>query len=477
MIFPILIAGLILRLLSLDQSLWLDEAINVNVASHLDFVSLVTKYSLNDFHPPLYHLILKLWISFFGSSEIAVRLPSVILGVGSIFTTYFIAKNLFDKKTALIASTLMATAPLHIYYSQEARMYMLAAFLAGISVYFFLSLLKKDNLFNWIGFILGTSLLLYSDYLPYLLLPVYVIFLYLNRRELNRATLKSFIPAFIIIFLAISPWLILLPQQFSGGLQTAQNSPAWARVVGAPQISSFIITFVKFTIGRISIDNNLSYAILFSPIAIFVTALFLISAFRMSSRRSFLWYWFFAPVFLAFGIAFFVPVYAYFRLLFVLPAFYIIWACAINTINWSKLIRILLLIALIINIGSTVIYLQNPKFQRENWKDAVSYVSNNLKSKSVVLFEADSPVAPFDYYSKKRIEAHGALTNFNARKEEVENKVKLYTEDKEQVFLFQYLSPITDPQGLVFQELSNQAYRNVQTKDFSGVGFLYEFIK
>ena len=477
MIFPILAAGLILRLLGLDQSLWLDEAINVNVAGSLDFIPLITQYSLGDFHPPLYHVILRSWILLFGSSEIVVRIPSVIFAIGSIFTAYLITKNLFDKKTALIAATLVATAPLHIYYSQEARMYMLAAFLAGLSVYFFLALLEKDKLINWIGFILATSLMLYSDYLPYLLLPVYLIFLYIYRRKVKRSTLKSFLPAFIIIFLTITPWLILLPQQLSGGLQTAQNSPAWARVVGAPQVSSLILTFVKFTIGRISIDNNLIYAILFSPIALFVTVLFIISTFRLSHHRTFLWYWFFAPIFMSFAIAFFVPIYAYFRLLFVLPAFYIIWAAAITTINWSKLIRILLLIALIINIGATVIYLENPKFQRENWKEAYLYVESHLKPKSVVLFEADYPAAPFDYYNSKQIEAYGALSNFHAREDEVEKKVKLYTTGKVQVFLFQYLTGITDPEGLVFRELSNQGYRNVQTKDFNGVGFLYEFEK
>lgn len=475
MIFPIIVVGLILRLIGLNQSLWLDEAINVNVAKNLDYVALFTKYSLSDFHPPLYHLLLKFWISIFGTSEVIVRLPSVMLGVGSILVTYSIAKNLFEKKTALIASTLIATAPLHIYYSQEARMYMLAAFLASVSVYFFLALLKKDNLFNWLGFIIGTSLMLYSDYLPYLLLPVYVIYLIANRKKFKRSTLKTFLPAFIVIFITISPWLSLLPQQFAGGLQTAQNSPAWARVVGAPLISSLILTFVKFTIGRISIDNNITYAILFAPVAMYVSVLFLISLFRMSTRRVFLWYWFFAPIISSFVIAFFVPVFAYFRLIFVLPAFYIIWACAINTINWPKLIRVLLLIALIINIGSTVIYLQNPKFQRENWKGAYAYVSGNLKPKSVVLFEADYPTAPFDYYNSKQIEAYGALTNFNATEVEVREKVKLYTHEKEKIFLFQYLSGITDPNGLVFSQLTGEGFKNVKTFDFTGVGFVYQF--
>src|SRR3990167_10650724 len=145
MIFIILLIALVLRFISLNQSLWLDEAINVNVARALSFKSLIFNYSLGDFHPPLYHLILRGWILLFGSSEVLVRLPSVFLGVATVLITYLIGKKLFENKTALIGATLMSTAPLHIYYSQEARMYMLAAFLSSLSIYFFISILKKDS--------------------------------------------------------------------------------------------------------------------------------------------------------------------------------------------------------------------------------------------------------------------------------------------------------------------------------------------
>src|SRR3989344_8667485 len=162
MIILILLVGLILRLINLNQSLWLDEAINAVFVRSLDLKSLIFNYSLSDFHPPLYHILMKGWVVLFGSSEIALRMPSVILGVASIYVIYKIAKKLFDEKTALISATLLATAPLHIYYSQEARMYMLASFFTIVSVYFFISVFVEDKLRNWAGFIISTSLLLYS---------------------------------------------------------------------------------------------------------------------------------------------------------------------------------------------------------------------------------------------------------------------------------------------------------------------------
>lgn len=468
MIWLILAIALVLRLIAMNQSLWLDEAINVNNAAALDLKSLVLNYSLGDFHPPLYHILLRGWILVFGSSEIAVRIPSIILGVSTVYLTYLIGKKLFEGKTALIGATLMATAPLHIYYSQEARMYALAAFLASLSVYFFISILKKDTLSSWLGFIASTTLMLYSDYLPYFLIPVYIIYLVFERKIVGKATHRAFIPAFLIIFIFLIPWLLIFPKQISVGLSAAAASPAWAQVVGSHEIKNLLITPAKFTIGRISNDNNLTYALLFAPAGIFITFLFLISLFRMSHLRSFLAYWLFGPIILAYLASFFIPIFAYFRLIFVLPAFYLIIASAINIVNWPLLTRFFLAIALSINLLSASIYFLNPKFQRENWRDAVAYVHQNSTPQTVVLFESNYSVGPFDYYNHGKVKAAGALGNFS---------IKELTNGRNKVFLFQYLSGITDPQGLVFKELSSRGFTNTDTRDFSGVGFIYEFTK
>src|SRR3990170_4981166 len=95
MIALILIAGLILRLFKLDQSLWLDEAINVTFVKNLNLHSLIFDYSVGDFHPPLYHIMMRGWVLLFGTSEIAVRLPSVILGLATVYVVYFRLFRLF----------------------------------------------------------------------------------------------------------------------------------------------------------------------------------------------------------------------------------------------------------------------------------------------------------------------------------------------------------------------------------------------
>lgn len=477
MIILVLIIGLILRLIAITQSLWLDEGINVIFARSLSYKELIFNYSLGDFHPPLYHVLLKSWILFFGSSEISVRMPSVLLGLGVIYMAYKIGQKLYDTKTGLIASILTATGPLLIYYSQEARMYMLAAFFASLSVYCFISILTKDKLQYWIGFIPTTVLMLYSDYLPYLLIPTYVFYLLIFRKRISSSTLKSFIPAFLLIFFFLLPWLFIFPQQLKGGLEVAVASPAWSKVVGSTNIKDLALIFVKFSIGRISIDNNFIYALLFLPVGLYITLLASISILRISVIRSFLWFYFLIPIIFAFLLSFFVPVFAYFRLLFVLPALYIILASAINNLSWSLPSRILLFIMLLINLTSATIYFTNPKFQREDWKKATSFVKENSTKTSIVLFESTYSIAPFDYYNNGIIEAKGILDSFNPTKNAVDQNIKSYTLNKNKVFLFQYLIQITDPQGLAFQALIDNGFANTKTDNFQGVGFIYEFVK
>ena len=78
MIWVILLLGLILRTVSLNQSLWLDEAINTLAVRDYSLIDLVAQYAKADFHPPGWFIILWFWTKLFGYSEIAVRIPSII---------------------------------------------------------------------------------------------------------------------------------------------------------------------------------------------------------------------------------------------------------------------------------------------------------------------------------------------------------------------------------------------------------------
>ena len=60
-ITSILLLALIVRLIGINQSFWLDEAIGAIAARDYGYVEIVTKFITADNHPPGYYLLLKLW--------------------------------------------------------------------------------------------------------------------------------------------------------------------------------------------------------------------------------------------------------------------------------------------------------------------------------------------------------------------------------------------------------------------------------
>src|SRR4030042_4959881 len=147
----ILFLALLLRLISLNQSFWLDETTSGYVARDFNFRQIINGFAPGDFHPPLYYLLLRVWGLFFGFSEVALRSLSVIFGVGSVWIIYKIAKE-FGLKHPELASLILAALGLHIYFSQEARMYVLASFFVLLSFLFFVKTLKKGRVGDFIGF-------------------------------------------------------------------------------------------------------------------------------------------------------------------------------------------------------------------------------------------------------------------------------------------------------------------------------------
>ena len=133
-----------LRFFQLDaQSFWNDEGTSARVAERS--LPLITAAAIGDIHPPLYYYALHFWRGVFGESEFALRSLSAVLGVVLVWLIYLLGAKLFDESTALVAAFIAALNPFQVYYSQEARMYMLLAVWAAASTYFLVRLRSRQD--------------------------------------------------------------------------------------------------------------------------------------------------------------------------------------------------------------------------------------------------------------------------------------------------------------------------------------------
>jgi hypothetical protein len=126
----LLAAGL--RFYRLDgSSLWSDEG-NTWAIVQRSFSQIARDAAL-DIHPPGYYWLLKLWTTLWGIDATGLRSFSAVAGVLLVAVVYATGRRVdraMGMQVALPAAFLAALNPFQIYYSQEARMYLLLA-LAG----------------------------------------------------------------------------------------------------------------------------------------------------------------------------------------------------------------------------------------------------------------------------------------------------------------------------------------------------------
>jgi len=101
------------------QSLWYDEIYSLDMTQWPMTVILTVK----DGHPPLYNVLLVGLVPLLG--EQAGRILSLVVSLATVPLFMLLAARLFDRRTAVWAGLLLAISPLHIWYSREGRMYAL----------------------------------------------------------------------------------------------------------------------------------------------------------------------------------------------------------------------------------------------------------------------------------------------------------------------------------------------------------------
>jgi mannosyltransferase len=111
----------------MNGQFWMDEALSVGISSHS--LASIPGVLHHDGSPPLYYLMLHVWMSAFGSSETSTHALSLVFGVLTVPAGAWVAWSLFGRRAGLIAAVLFAFNPFLTAYSQETRMYTLMALL------------------------------------------------------------------------------------------------------------------------------------------------------------------------------------------------------------------------------------------------------------------------------------------------------------------------------------------------------------
>jgi mannosyltransferase len=216
------------------SALWLDETLSVNI-SKLPLTQIPGALS-HDGSPPLYYVVLHLWMLVFGQSDVAVRALSGVVSVVSLPLFWSVGYRFGGRRTAWVLLTLGLTSPFAIEYATTTRMYSFMILWALLGVGVLWRALEEPTRERLIALGALTAALLYTHYYGlYLVATVALLLLWRIVRESRRGPspddppgIRPAFGAMVVGGVCWLPWTPVFVYQtlHTGTPWTASASPA-----------------------------------------------------------------------------------------------------------------------------------------------------------------------------------------------------------------------------------------------------------
>ncbi|MEJ2210203.1 MAG: glycosyltransferase family 39 protein [Anaerolineae bacterium] len=441
-----------LRLYALDrQDIWGDEAFSIWLSGR-PLAEVVAGGA--DTHPPLYPTLLFFWERLAGTSPLAVRLLSALVGTLLVPVVYVLARRVEpliaviarspplatkqspasdekptgirhwrllrsqktlarnDKPAAvpLLAALLVAVSPVLVYYAQETRMYGLVTLLAAASVYWTLRFLQQPRsgavaLACWATGLAAAYTHYYAFFVILaenaVLLPV----LWRRRqdsgRQGRRGGLGRWLAVQIGIALAYVPW-IAVQSGFLGGKASARFGE-WDLATA--------LRIVGQTAGAFSAGLALAPAWTWAIAAVFgfVVVIGLVLALRRGGAGGALVAgYLLLPLLLAWAVNPIMPFFYARYLLLIAPAFYLLaaWGLAALGRAWAPLAAVAAVLLLAGSGLGLAGYYGDDAYAKGRYGQMMTYVEEHAQPGDGLLLANPLQRPLYDYYGPQGLAAY-----------------------------------------------------------------------
>ena len=416
------LVGLVLRLGLVDvQSIRLDESLSLTEA-RASLTTMLHNLATWDIHPPLYYTLLHGWIHLAGTSAIALRLPSVLIGTACVPLTYAVGRRLVGSRAALLAAALGAASPFWVWHSDEARMYPLFLFTALLALHALTAAAERGGAARWSAYGLATAVSLYSHYFAALMIPVHLAYL-LTRRD-PRRTLLTWGAAAAAGLASFVPWLLFLASRRGGirgigSLETGLIAPMQHYSLVGTTYSVFLFLLV-YVIGygqSLSGGAGLLGVVArmlagsWPLVAVFGGLTRELGRAMRSQRVVFLELWIVLTLGTVFGLNLWKhDLWLQRYLIITSPALFLLLGLGLSRVLGRHLgLGLVLVVATF--VGATFVDNFDPHNQaREDWRGASALISRQMKPGDAVVVMPWFYVTPLDYYFHARLPVRGLLT-------------------------------------------------------------------
>ncbi|MCZ7544110.1 MAG: glycosyltransferase family 39 protein [Anaerolineae bacterium] len=275
---------------------------------------------VTDVHPPLYYGVLRVWMWLVGQSPEGVRTCSVLTGILTVAVVYRLAADLFGRRAARAAALLVAIAPFHVEYSQEARMYALMALWLLLATWCLVRGWRDPRAWRWwVGFAVFAALSMYTQQLAAFYLVALALFPMAARRwDVCGRVIAAGLAALALYL----PWLANLAGQI-GYISGAYWVPK-------PDLFQAFRTLFVLTMPFVNVLSLPVFAVAVA-VALLAVLSVLLRAYRARAaldwRAGMVLWLAFAPPALMFVVGQFLPIYLQRAMLASALVFYVALAC------------------------------------------------------------------------------------------------------------------------------------------------------
>lgn len=214
----LIFAGFLFQLIScFGKGIWVDEAFTLGLIKHP--YNEVISLTAADVHPPLYYILLKVWVDVWNVflpagttitlTKIFSMLPGIILTILSLTK---VRKAFGD----YVATTwILATLSMSYLISNgvEIRMYSLALLFVSLSLIEMYEILHNGNTHHWVIFVLSSLAAAYTHYYACIAVSVLYIGIFLWFLIKKQSGMKNWIIASILTVMGYLPWLFVFLKQ------------------------------------------------------------------------------------------------------------------------------------------------------------------------------------------------------------------------------------------------------------------------
>jgi uncharacterized membrane protein len=263
--------------------LWFDEIFSVHAAAH-SWGSMLHFVAADLVHPPLFYILLKIWIGIGGESLLWLRLLPAMVSILGIVPVFLLGRELrLSVAETTLALLLLAVNGYLIKYAQEVRMYGLLFFLGACSLWLFFSWWRREHQSTWrfVALMVVNLLMVYTHYYAWVIVLLESVLAAFKHRRQR----KQIIPGFAILVMCYIPWLIEIARAYKAS-QIEQNIGWIPRPGLRALIELATLLNQPFVFSASSADNSINLFVIALVLLIFGCPIALLIWKTFRTRRS-----------------------------------------------------------------------------------------------------------------------------------------------------------------------------------------------